>query len=242
MSGILYVVATPIGNLKDITLRALETLKEVDLIVCEDTRVTATLLRHYEIKTKMISFHQHSRIKRVDLIINKLKDGFDLALTTDSGTPGISDPGSFLVKRAIDGKIRVIPIPGPSALTAALSVSGVASKGILFLGFLPKKKGRQKKFREILAFINQGLIIVFYESPYRIKKTLSDLNILPDKSEITLFREISKKFEETIYLKTPINQNQIANIKDKGEFTILLKQNGISNQKSQISNEISNTQ
>ena len=231
MSGKLYVVGTPIGNLKDITLRAIDILKSVDLIACEDTRVTGGLLYHLKIKIPMVSYHQHSKIEKIDWIINKIKKGQDIALVTDSGTPGISDPGSLLVKAAINAKIKVVPIPGPSALTAAISVSGVASKNILFLGFLPKKKGREKKFKEILEFINQGLIIVFYESPYRIKRILSDLNILPDNTEITLFREITKKFEETIYLKTPVSQNQIENIKDKGEFTILLKQNGISNQK-----------
>lgn len=241
MKGTLYVIATPIGNLKDITLRALENLKEVDLVACEDTRITGRLLHHYKVKTSMISYHQYSKIEKIDWLIKKLKEGQNIALVTDSGTPGISDPGSVLVKKAINAKIEVIPIPGPSALTAALSASGLVSKGIVFLGFLPKKKGRQKKFKEILAFINQGLIIVFYESPYRIKKTLVDINLLPDNTEVIVFREISKKFEETVYLKTPINKNQIENIKEKGEFTILLTQNRISNKKSEISNEISNT-
>lgn len=222
-NGVLYVVATPIGNLKDITLRALEILKEVDLIVCEDTRVTATLLRHYEIKTKMISFHQHSKIRRIDWIIDKLKNGFNLALVTDSGTPGISDPGSFLVKRAIDGKIKVIPIPGPSALSAVISVSGSNSKNIVFLGFLPKKKGRQKKFSEISAYLNKGLVVVIYESPYRIKKTLREISRLSDKLDITCFREITKKFEEIITVKLDGNEKEINKIRAQGEFTVVLK-------------------
>src|SRR3989304_7474392 len=124
MSGKLYVVGTPIGNLRDITLRAIEIFKSVDLIACEDTRVTGGLLYHLGIKTPMVSYHQHSRIEKIDWLIDKIKQGQDIALVTDSGTPGISDPGSLLVKKAIDVKIKITPIPGPSALTAALSVSG----------------------------------------------------------------------------------------------------------------------
>ncbi len=222
-TGKLYVVATPIGNLKDITLRALEVLKEVDLIACEDTRVTGRLLYHYKIKVSMVSYHQHSRIGKIDWIINKINQGQNIALVTDSGTPGISDPGSVLVRAAINAKIKVVPIPGPSALTAALSVSGLASKGMIFLGFLPKKKGRQKKISEISTYLKNGLIVVIYESPHRTKRTMQEIISLPDSVEIRLFREISKKFEETIYLKTPINKNQIENIKTKGEFTIIIK-------------------
>jgi 16S rRNA (cytidine1402-2'-O)-methyltransferase len=220
--GKLYVVATPIGTLKDITLRAIEILKTVDLVACEDTRVTGRLLYRYKIKVPMVSYHQHSTKEKIKKIIENLEDGKDVALTTDSGTPGISDPGAVLVKRAIDARIKIIPIPGPSALTAVLSVSGLASKGILFLGFLPKKKGRRKKFEEISEYLEKGLIIVLYESPYRIKRTLRELKLLSDQLGITLFREISKKFEETIYLKSPIDQNQIENIKTKGEFTLVI--------------------
>ncbi len=219
----LYIVATPIGNLKDITLRALETLKEVDFILCEDTRQTLKLLNHYQIKKPLISYHQHSKIAKVDYIIALLKRGKKLAQVTDSGTPGISDPGSRLieeVQKALSG-LKVIPIPGASALTAALSVSGYPLKEFTFLGFLPVKKGRRKIFEQISK---SQYPVIFYESPYRIVKTLSEIGaVLGGEREIAVFRELTKKFE-TVY-KGPIKivLEEIKSDIIKGEFVVLIK-------------------
>lgn len=222
--GQLYVVATPIGNLKDITLRAIEVLKEVDLVACEDTRITGRLLHHLGIKKPLISFHQHSRISRTEEIMQRLESGQNVALVTDSGTPGISDPGSKLVKRVLDyGKMRVVSVPGPSAFSAALSIAGVPSKKILFLGFLPKKKGRQTELFQIRDFWRKGFTVVFFESPYRIKKTVRELSSYVKNAELSLFREMTKKFEEIITVKLDGNEEEINKIRAQGEFTAVLK-------------------
>lgn len=221
--GILYVVATPIGNLKDITLRALELLKKVDLIACEDTRVTGRILHYYQIKTPMVSFHQHSGQEKIDRIITDLKSGKDVALVTDSGTPGISDPGAKLIKNIYEyDKIKIVSVPGPSALTAAISISGVPSKNILFIGFLPHKKGRKKSIEQIREYWQKGLTIIFYESPYRIIKTLLELASVLDNAEIACFREITKKFEEIIKIDLSKKENIIKKVKPKGEFTVII--------------------
>lgn len=251
-NGILYVVATPIGNLKDITLRAIEVLKEVDIVACEDTRVTGKLLAAFDIKKPLFSFHQHSHEVKISDLIDKLDKGTNIALVTDSGTPGISDPGAKLVKRILDyGKIKLTPpkaghqgsfvgrgcgsaasicnpikivsIPGPSALSAALSISGVSSKNILFLGFLPHKKRRNKKLAEIEDYWKKGLTIVFFESPFRIKKTLKEIVSRLDEAEITVLREITKKFEEVIHIHNDKKEKQIENIIAKGEFTVVIR-------------------
>jgi len=194
----LYIVATPIGNLGDITLRALEILKTIDLILCEDTRVTKKLLARYDIHTKTLSYHTHSGLSKTEKIIGLLKEGKNLALVSDAGTPGISDPGAFLISKIKDclgDEITFIPIPGASALTAALSASGILSDNFLFLGFLPRKKGRQTIFSEIK---NSKRTIVFYESPHRILKTLRSLaDILSPDRNIFIARELTKVFEET---------------------------------------------
>ncbi len=238
----LYIVATPIGNLEDIPKRAFRILSEVDLILCEDTRVTQRLLDRYEIKTKTLSYHQHSEIKKLDYIISLLKEGKSLALVSDAGTPGISDPGNKLINLAIQqcDNLTIIPIPGPSALTAAASISGLSMDRFLFLGFPPVKKKRKKFFEEI---INSKYPVVLYESPYRIKKTLEQINetikqynniktlryrsgtLFP--SEITIqvvvCRELTKKFE-TIYRGT-IEEIllQLSKEEIKGEFVIVLE-------------------
>jgi 16S rRNA (cytidine1402-2'-O)-methyltransferase len=193
--GILYAVATPIGNLEDITLRALEILKNTDLIVCEDTRVTKKLLNRYEIKTPAISYHQHSKIKRIDEIIEKLKDGKNIAIVTDAGTPGVSDPGNILVEQVVKAGIKVSPIPGASALVALISVAGIDMQKFVFLGFPPHKKGRQTFFREILEF---KLPVVYYESPHRFIKNLELLKALGFEKKIIVGRELTKMFEEII--------------------------------------------
>lgn len=193
--GILYIVATPIGNLGDITLRAIETLKSVDLILCEDTRVTKKLLDRYEIKTPAISYHQHSKIKRIDEIIEKLKMGDNLALVTDAGTPGISDPGNMLVAEVIKEGVIVSPIPGASAIASLVSVSGIDMQKFVFLGFPPHKKGRQTFFKEVLEF---NLPVIYYDSPHRLLKNLALLKELGYVKNIIVGRELTKMFEEIV--------------------------------------------
>ncbi|MCX6811295.1 MAG: 16S rRNA (cytidine(1402)-2'-O)-methyltransferase, partial [Candidatus Berkelbacteria bacterium] len=222
--GVLYVVATPIGNLQDITLRAIDVLKMVDLVACEDTRVTGRLLFGLGIKKHLFSFHQHSKEFKITDLINKLDRGTNIALVTDSGTPGISDPGAKLVKRVLDyGKIKVVSIPGPSALSAALSISGAPSKKILFLGFLPNKKGRKTRFEEIKEFWERGMTIVFFESPHRIKRTVRELSSYTKNAELSLFREITKKFEETITIRLNGSEEEINKIRAQGEFTAIIR-------------------
>ncbi len=194
----LYIVATPIGNLEDITLRARRTLEEADVIACEDTRVTVKLLNHYGIKKHLVSYHAHSTEAKVESVLRDLARGKNIALATDAGTPGISDPGNELiaeiVKRAPE--TEVIPIPGPSAVIAALSVSGFSTSQFLFLGFLPHKKGRQTLFRRIAEAEET---VVFYESVHRIEKALQSLAevLSPDRSMVVC-RELTKQFE-TVY-------------------------------------------
>jgi len=221
----LFIVATPIGNLEDISLRALRILKEVDIILCEDTRVTRKLLLRYDIKTPVLSYHQHSQLKKINYIANLLEEGKDLALVSDSGTPGISDPGNklidFLVKKDID--LIIIPIPGCSALVSAASISGFPMDRFTFLGFPPHKKKRNKFFEELLKIKHP---VVFYESPHRIIKTLNEINNKSQEINLNLqvivCRELTKKFE-TIYRGTI--EEVIKKIKDdkiKGEFTVII--------------------
>jgi len=227
--GIFYIVATPIGNLKDITLRAIETLKGVDLILCEDTRQTLKLLEHYKISKPLTSYFQHSKISKIDYIVEQLKQGKRLALVTDAGTPGISDPGGKLVE-IITTRLpscQIIPIPGPSALTAALSISGFPTDKFIFMGFPPAKKGREKFFKKVAE---AEYTVVLYESSHRILKTLAQLSRFPNpkpstpKPNIVVCRELTKKFE-TIYrgsaeeiLKTlESNKNNL-----KGEFVVII--------------------
>jgi len=225
----LFIVATPIGNLEDISLRALRILKEVDIVLCEDTRKTKKLLSHYDIKTSVLSYHQHSQIKKVNYIADLLEKGKNLALVSDAGTPGISDPGNklieLLVKKNID--LAIVPIPGPSALIAAASVSGFPMDKFTFSGFPPNKKKRNKFFEELFRQLaDSKLPVIFYESPYRIIKTLEEMNNKFQekncKAQIMVCRELTKKFE-TIYRGTI--EEVIKNIKDdkiKGEFTVIV--------------------
>ncbi len=226
--GTLYVVATPIGNLKDISLRALEILKHVDLIAAEDTRKTIKLLNHYQIITPQVSYHQHSRPEKIDLIIEKLIEGKNVALVTEAGTPGIADPGQVLIEKAQKAGILLVPIPGPQAAVAALSVSGFSTDKFLFAGFLPKKKGRQKLLNNLARDCKIAKVIVFYESPYRIIKTLNDLAEYFGDAEIMVGRELTKKFE-TIY-RGKISQI-IPQIKPKGEFVIVIQKSKLKDPK-----------
>ena len=218
----LYIVGTPIGNLKDISPRALEILKGVDLILCEDTRITKKLLDHYEIKIPTLSYHQHSELKKVEYIIRLLKEGKDLALVSDAGTPGISDPGGKLVEevvRLLGEEVKIIPIPGPTAATAAASVSGFPMDKFVFLGFPPAKRKRKKFFEEI---INSKYPVIFYESPYRIIKTLNELKNMNNQLRIVVARELTKKFETVYRGKIDEVIKKIEKDKIKGEFVLIV--------------------
>jgi len=211
----LYIVATPIGNLKDIALRALHVLENVDLILCEDTRVTKKLLNHYSIETPVESYHQHSKISKINKIINLLEQGKNLALVSDSGTPGISDPGNKLIEE-IKNIAEIIPIPGPNAVATIASISGFPMDKFVFLGFPPHKKGRNKFFKEVAE---HKYSVIIYESPHRIIKTLNELKDL----DIVVGRELTKKFE-TLYrgnVKEIIKR--LEKEKPKGEFVIAIK-------------------
>ncbi|MEK9134754.1 MAG: 16S rRNA (cytidine(1402)-2'-O)-methyltransferase [Patescibacteria group bacterium] len=210
--AVLYIVATPIGNLQDITFRAVETLKRVDLILCEDTRVTQKLLSHYEIKTPTLSYHQHSKLNKIEYILDLLKQGKNLALVSDAGTPGISDPGNKLIAEFT----QVQPVPGPSALTAVASIAGFPMDRFLFLGFPPIKNKRKKFFEEVAT---SRYPVIFYESPYRIIKTLNEIEPLRD---IVVGRELTKKFETVYRGKAKDVLNQLTKEEIRGEFVVII--------------------
>lgn len=221
MNGKLYLVATPIGNLEDITLRAIKTLKQVDIIAAEDTRHTLQLLNHLEISKPLISYHRHNEeIKSKDLI-NLLLEGKNIALVSDAGTPVISDPGEEIVKIAIQNNIEIIPIPGACALITALISSGIDSKEFTFMGFLPlNKKLRKEKLSEIQ---NSTKTIILYEAPHKIKNTLEDLANLTEERKIVLARELTKIHEEFI---TGTAKELVEKINTpKGEFVIIIQAN-----------------
>jgi len=217
----LYIVATPIGNLKDISFRALEVLKGVDLILCEDTRVTKRLLERYAIRTPLLSYHQHSKLNKVNYILDLLKNGKDLALVSDAGTPGISDPGNKLISQLKD--IKIVPIPGPSVVAAAASISGFPMDRFLFMGFPPVKKKRKRFFEELAK---SKYPIIFYESPYRILKTLNELKDICPERDIVVCRELTKKFETTYRGKIEKVMKELEKDKIKGEFVVVVG-NGI---------------
>jgi len=220
----LYVVSTPIGNLGDITFRAIEILKKVDLILCEDTRETLKLLNYYGIKNRLLSYYKDNELKRVDKVIGMLRDGKEIALVCDRGTPGISDPAFLLVSKAYRNDIKVVPVPGPSSLTSAISVSGLPSNRFSFYGFLPRGKNRKKKFMENLKEKEETLI--FFESVYRIRETLEIIREIFSGREMTICREITKKFEEIKYGKVEDVCGYFLNKENKGEFVILIKGRG----------------
>lgn len=196
MAGRLFLIPTPIGNLKDMTFRAIETLKESDLILAEDTRNSGILLKHYEITTPMRSYHAHNEHKVTEEIIRQLKDGKTFSLITDAGSPGISDPGYLLAKACVENEIEVIALPGATAFVPALTVSGLISNEFVFVGFLPVKKGRQTKLNELKE---EKRTLIFYESPHKITRTLKDLSeFFGAERKASLSREITKKFEETL--------------------------------------------
>jgi len=216
----LFVVATPIGNLEDITYRAVRVLSEVDLIAAEDTRVTGILLKHYTIKKPLTSYHKFNIKAKTDYLVGLLKEGKDIALVSDAGTPGISDPGEELVSAAIESNIEVVPVPGPSGIITALSVSGLPTKSFCFFGFLPKKPGKRKKLLESLKDREDTIII--YESPYRLEKCLSDIIQVIGNRELVIGRELTKKFEEFVRGKASEVLEHFKNKKAKGEVIILV--------------------
>ena len=219
--GTLYIVATPIGNLEDITLRALRVLKEVDLIAAEDTRHSRILMMAYDIKTPLISLHEHNEQERSSLIVSKIRAGTSVAYVSDAGTPCISDPGYRLVNLAMENRIRVVPIPGASAVVAALSACGLPADQFLFCGFLPPRENKRRRFLESVK--DEEKLILFYESPSRIAATLQALyDILGDR-QVVVARELTKTFEEI--KRGPISQliSEWSVNKAKGEFTVIVQ-------------------
>jgi 16S rRNA (cytidine1402-2'-O)-methyltransferase len=223
MNNKFYVVGTPIGNLEDITYRAVRILSGVDLILCEDTRVTINLLNKYGIQKPTMSYHSQSKISKIDKILEMIDEGKTLALVSDAGTPTISDPGSMLVSKIRENfsDIEIVAIPGPSAVISALSISGLPASEFTFLGFLPHKKGRETLFKEIA---NTERTIVFYESPHRILKTLDSLEKYVSERKVVIGRELTKVFEQIISGKPEEIKKYFEENKDKvrGEFVVLV--------------------
>jgi 16S rRNA (cytidine1402-2'-O)-methyltransferase len=223
--GTLSVVATPIGNLGDITLRALEILRTADAIACEDTRVTSKLLARYDIKKPLLVYHAQSGKLATTRVLSFLGEGKHIALVTDAGTPGISDPGSALVaevRERLGDDVRIESIPGPAAVTAALSIAGVPTNEFVFLGFLPHKKGRQTLMKEVAAMKRT---VVFYESPHRLEKALAELaTVLPDERKVTVLRELTKMFEASVSgSATEMVEHFKTHAKEvRGEFVIIV--------------------
>jgi len=252
-AGILYIVATPIGKLGDMTLRAIETLKKVDLIACEDTRVTGVLLKHFNIKKPMVAYFAHSKLSKIEYLISELQSGKNVALVTDAGTPGISDPGQALIAQIQNSKfkiqnsgehfmlesiddapvkqsnnqIKIIPIPGASALTGAASVSGMIEKEFFFAGFLPKKKGRQIKFNQLKEL---NVPIIVYESAMRLERTLRDVeSYLGAETEVFIAREMTKLFEEYWGGKIGEVLADLSIHKLKGEIVLIIQKSKFKN-------------
>jgi 16S rRNA (cytidine1402-2'-O)-methyltransferase len=217
--GTLYIVATPIGNLEDITLRALRVLKEVDLIAAEDTRRTRKLLSHYQIKTALVSYHAHNQAVRGPELIEKMQQGQNLALVSDAGTPGFSDPGVMLVAQAWDAGLKVEAVPGPAAGITALSMSGFPGD-VTFLGFPPRKAGKRREFFETLAL--EPRVLIFYESPQRLAGTLAEMARYFADREILVVRELTKVFEEAWRGSLAEVAAQVADREIKGECTLVL--------------------
>jgi 16S rRNA (cytidine1402-2'-O)-methyltransferase len=220
MSGVLYIVATPIGNLEDISLRALRILKEVDRIAAEDTRHTRILLSHYDIRTPLTSYHEHNEKTQAQRLVERLQRGENIALVSDAGTPAISDPGFRLVVEALRADVRIIPLPGPSALATVLSASGLPTDRFAFEGFLPAK--RQERDARLHALRSESRTLVFYEAPHRVKESLMTMRRIFGDREIVVAREVSKVHEE--FLRGSIERvlTQLAEREVKGELTIVV--------------------
>ena len=224
--GNLYIIATPIGNLEDITLRAIRILKEVDLIAAEDTRHTLKLLNHLEISKPLISYHRHNEEIRTEELIKELKTGKNIGLVSDAGTPGISDPGEEIIKKCIEESIKVVPIPGACAMINALITSGISTKEFIFLGFLPlNKKSRKEKLEEIK---NANKTIILYEAPHKLKNTLNDLSDILQSREVVLARELTKIHEE--YIRGTVKELMEKTDNLKGEMILIIEKNNKDNE------------
>lgn len=223
----LYIIATPIGNLEDITLRALKTLKEVDYILCEDTRHSIKLLNHYQIKKPLISYHQHSQLNKTNQIIKLLKEGKNLALISDAGTPGIADPGNELIKIILQEipQAEIIPVPGISVVATLASISGFNTNKFLFLGFPPSKKHRRQFFEEI---IQSFYPVIFYESPFRIIKTLKELSQIDSNFSVVIGKELTKIFEKVYRGNILEVIKEIEKDGLKGEYSIIISKENYS--------------
>jgi len=221
MAGTLFICATPIGNLQDITLRVLEVLKDVDVIAAEDTRTTAKLLNHYGIKTPCISYHRHNEKARSEFLIARLLEGENVALVSDAGTPGISDPGSIVIAAAIEAGINVVSLPGPTACIAALVASGLPSDRFIFEGFLPRNRKQRRERLEDLA--GDPRTLVFYEAPHRLQESLEDfLSVLGDRKMVVI-RELTKKFEEIVRGNISELTAQITHHEARGEYVLVVE-------------------
>jgi 16S rRNA (cytidine1402-2'-O)-methyltransferase len=219
--GRLYIVSTPIGNLEDITLRALETLKKVDYIACEDTKHSLKLLNHYGIKKPLISYWSEKEKVRAEEIIQKIKSGFQVALITDAGTPGISDPGAVVISRAIQEEIDIVPVPGPTALITALSISRLNTDEFTFIGFLPGKQTQRRK--KLLELSSEKRTLVFYEAPHRVLETLYDMLEIFGNRYASVSRELTKIFEETLRGSLKEICEKLEESKIAGEYVIVVE-------------------
>ena len=228
MPGTLYVVATPIGNLEDITLRALRVLKEVDLVACEDTRQTAKLLTHYQIEKPKVSYHEHNEEEKAPALLVELQRGKQIALVSDAGTPCISDPGYRIVRSALENGIRVVPIPGPCSFIAALSASGRPTESFVFVGFLPARKGARRNTLESLR--GEQRTVIFFESPMRLLDTLADVEEILGERRVTVARELTKIYEEIFFGNSREALAHFSEKKVKGEI-VLLVEKGVSPQR-----------
>ena len=217
----LYIVPTPIGNLKDITFRAVEILNTVDLILAEDTRTSGKLLNHYEIKTHMVSYHMHNEHRVLESVIEKLQSGLNIAIISDAGTPAISDPGFLLVRECVENQIEVDCLPGATALIPALVNSGFPNDKFVFEGFLPVKKGRQTRLKTLAE---EKRTIILYESPHKLLKTLKDISVyMGVETHLSISREISKLFEETLRGTSKELEEHFIKNKPKGEIVIIIQ-------------------
>jgi 16S rRNA (cytidine1402-2'-O)-methyltransferase len=216
----LYIVSTPIGNLADITFRAVDTLKQVDLIAAEDTRHTKILTKHYAIETPLTSYFEHNKTRKAGHLIRILKKGQSVALVTDAGTPGISDPGYHLIRLAKQASIPMTVVPGASAFVAALSLSGLPAHSFVFEGFLPVKTQARRK--RLAQWAHSERVVIFYESPYRIVKALGDIKEVLGDPHVVCAREITKKFEEVQEGAASVVQDHFSRVKPKGEFVLLV--------------------
>jgi 16S rRNA (cytidine1402-2'-O)-methyltransferase len=221
MAGRLYVVATPIGNLEDITFRALRILQEVDLIATEDTRRTRILLEHYQIDKPLTSLYDHNEGQKAPILIRRLQEGVSIALVSEAGTPLISDPGYRLVQLAIAQAITVVPVPGPSAVITALSVAGLPTDRFLFEGFLPKKPGKRR--RRLEALVDEARTLIFYESPRRVHDLLGEMRALWGERRVVVARELTKKFEEVLRGRIIEVQAQLGERPPQGEVTLVVE-------------------